>query len=147
MTGLTGLSQDPGTVSLQQVNPAPVGFGISQNGSDIPATVTYDSFDGLTVGQFRTPAPIRVGESPQFVGLDQIIVNFPVCMTPTQATAEKRYDAFLEFVNIAGTTARIYLPFLVSPGDSDCESQWATTATTLTSGLNPSSVGQTVTFA
>jgi hypothetical protein len=146
MTGLIGLSPDPNTGSVQQVNPTPVGFGVAQNGSDIPATVTYDGFDGVNVGLFKTPPPVLAGESFQFVGLDQVLVNFPACVAATQATVEKRYDAFMEFVNIAGTTARIYLPFLVSPGDSDCQSQWATTATTLTSSLNPSTAGQAVTF-
>ena len=40
--------------------------------------------------------PVWAGESPQFVGLDQINLNFPKCIG-TVATVEQRYDAFIGF--------------------------------------------------
>jgi len=146
-TGLTGLSLDSQTGLLRQAQPRPVSFGVAQEGSDIPATVSYDSFDGLYLGQFSTPPAIWAGQSPQFVGLDQINIYFPVCATQAKATVEHRYDAFMVFGSIENLTySRVYLPFLVSPGDPDCQSIWDATATTITSSANPSTTGQTVTF-
>jgi hypothetical protein len=147
MTGLTGLNLDSDTGLLQQSSPGPIGFAVAQGGKDKAATVTYDGFDGVYVGQFKTPPALWAGESAQFAGLDQIRVNFPVCATAAVAMVEKRYDAFMDFVSIVtGTDARIYLPFLISPGDPDCQWTVATT-TTLTSSLNPSTVGQAVIFS
>jgi len=45
---------------------APVAFGVAQSGND------------LTTG-FMSPTPLWAGESPQFVGLDQVNVAFPGC--------------------------------------------------------------------
>jgi hypothetical protein len=88
---------------------APVAFGVAQSGND------------LTTG-FMSPTPLWAGESPQFVGLDQVNVAFPGCTNPP-ATNEKRYDAFLSYTSLeTGSTVRIYLPFIVRPGDPDC--QW-----------------------
>jgi hypothetical protein len=144
MTALYGgVTLNNKTGLLQQANPAPVGFGVAQLGEDIAATVG-SGFTG-PFGAFMSPAPIWAGESPQFMGLDQVNVAFPTC-TNAPATAEKRYDAFLMFTSMATlTTVRIYLPFVVRPGDSDC--QWAvSTTTTLSSSVNPSVAGQAVTF-
>ena len=145
MTALYGgVTLNKKTGLLQQANPAPVGFGVAQLGKDIAATVG-SGFTG-PFGAFMSPAPIWAGESPQFVGLDQVNVAFPTC-TNAPAPAEKRYDAFLMFTSMATlTTVRIYLPFVVRPGDPDC--QWAvSTTTTLSSSVNPSVAGQAVTFS
>jgi hypothetical protein len=79
------------------------------------------------VGTFITPLPLWAGKSPEFVGLDQINVAFPICTTASPVTTEKRYDAFLPY-NIYDPTlgtpvavVRIYLPFVVRQGDPDCQ--------------------------
>lgn len=143
-TGLSGLMLDASTGLLDVAHPGPLGFGIAQYGNDIPATVM--SLFGFQYGLVSTPVPLWVGQSPQFVGLDQINVNFPVCSIATKATVESRYDAFLNFTSATtGTTARIYLPFLVRVGDPNCS--WTTqTTTTVASNANPSISGQAVTF-
>jgi uncharacterized protein (TIGR03437 family) len=145
MTALYGgVTLDNKTALLQQANPAPIGFGVAQSGKDIPATIG-SGFNG-PFGTFMSPAPIWAGESPQFVGLDQVNVAFPTCAN-APATTEKRYDAFLTYTSInTSTTVRIYVPFVVRHGDPDC--QWTVnTITTLTSSLNPAVFGQLVTFA
>jgi Bacterial Ig-like domain (group 3) len=144
LTGLSGLAVDPATALIDQAHPSPLGFGIAQNGTDIPATVS--TLFGLQYGLVSTPVPLWAGQSPQFVGLDQINVNFPVCNTATKATVESRYDAFLSYTSATtGTAVRIYLPFLVSVGDPNCS--WTTqTTTTVASSANPSISGQAVTF-
>ena len=156
MTGLIGLSQDPSTGLLQVARPGPISFGVAQTGKDIPATVYNDSFDGFGyVGQWATPPAPFAGESPQFVGLDQVNVTFPVCAVNTKARSDQQYDAFLSFGSIVTATAvRIYLPFVIRAGDPDCQFLWASTTPTgpsgttvsLTSSLNPSVPGQSVTF-
>jgi hypothetical protein len=137
MTGLAGLSQNAQTGLLQQAVPDIQGFGIAQNGKDLPGV----GISGLSIWE---------GESPQYVGLDQVNAYFGVCPAKTLATTEKRYDAFLEWSSIESaymTVVRIYLPFLVAPGDPDCSLGWGVnTATTVTSSVNPSAAGQLVTF-
>jgi len=122
MTALAGgVKLNAETGLLQQANPAPVYFGVAQNGKDIPSTIAMGS-EG-EYGKFQTPPPLWAGESPQFVGLDQVNVAFPTCKNVPNATVEKRYDAFLTYTSIeTGTTVRIYVPFLVRVGDPDC--QW-----------------------
>lgn len=145
MTGLTGLSLDPKTGLLQQTNPAPMGFGVSQNGSDIQATVSFNSFDGTVTGLFQTPLALFAGESPVYVGLDQVNAYFPKCVANAKAIVEKRYDAFMDFTSIqTGTHARIDLPFLVSPGDQECG--WVNSTMAISSSVNPSLSGQSITF-
>jgi hypothetical protein len=88
---------------------APITFGVAQAGSDLTTA-------------FVSPTPLWAGESPQFVGLDQVNVAFPNCINPP-ATTEKRYDAFLSYTSLeTSATVRIYLPFVIRPGDPDC--QW-----------------------
>jgi hypothetical protein len=143
MTGLSGLALNSDTGLLQQAKPGSFGFGVAQFGTDIAATVQSGT-DGQ-YGTFLTPTPMWAGESPQFVGLDQVNVAFPTCSNPPAST-EKRYDAFLIYISMATlTTVRIYLPFVVRPGDPDCKWLTGTTAT-LSSSANPSIVGQAVTF-
>jgi len=143
-TGLGGLPRNGTTGLLQQSNPLSVGFGVSQNGTDLPSTIG-SGFDG-DFGTFQTRHALWAGESPEFVGLEQINITFPMCATQTKATVEKRYDAFMIFESIeSGTPTRIYLPFIVRPGDPDCQWTFATT-TTLTASLNPSVSGQSVKF-
>jgi uncharacterized protein (TIGR03437 family) len=145
MTALYGgVTLDNKTGLLQQATPVPVGLGVAQSGKDIPATIG-SGFSG-PFGTFMSPAPLWAGESPQFVGLDQVNVAFPTCPN-APATTEKRYDAFLTYTSInTSTTVRIYVPFIVRAGDPDCHWTFNTT-TTLTSSLDPSTVGQVVTFA
>ena len=144
MTGLYGgVTLNNLTGLLTANTPAPIGFGVAQLGNDIPATIGVGS-EG-PYGTFTSPLPTWAGESPQFVGLDQVNLAFPTC-ADTPATTEKRYDAFLTYTSVeTSTTVRVYLPFFVRPGDPDC--RWAfSTTTTLTSSVNPSVAGQTVTF-
>lgn len=112
MTGLTGLSQSPVTGLLQQPSPGPFFFGLSQ----IP-------------GVSLVATPVWAGQSPQYVGLDQVNVNFPACAKQV-TVAERRYDAYLGYyaVSYEPGGAEIYIPFLVRVGDPDCSS----TASTLT---------------
>lgn len=155
-TGLGGLNQNTTTGLIQQANPISMGFGVAQNSKDFPATIasgTPPASNGGAQGEFgvfQTLPAIWAGESPQFAGLDQINVNFPACTEKTIATVEKRYDAFMIFESfVAGTPVRIYLPFVVSPGEPDC--QWATstatgTTTVLSSKFTQSASAQTLTL-
>jgi hypothetical protein len=64
------------------------------------------------------------GESPQFVGLDQVNVNFPTCSTTVRAAVEARYDAFMTFTSAETeftNTVRIYVPFIISVGEPRCQ--------------------------
>jgi len=112
---------------------APVGFGVAQFGKDIQGTLGVDTpttpnTPSVPIGTFMSPTPLWAGESPQFVGLDQINVAFPTCTNVPTAASEKRYDAFLTYniydptYGIPVSRVRIYLPFVVRPGDPDC--QW-----------------------
>jgi hypothetical protein len=128
----------------------PIGFGVAQLGEDIEGTLgvaptTAPNTPLIPIGTFMGPTPLWAGESPQFVGLDQVNVAFPTCTNVPAATSEKRYDAFLTYTSLqTGTAARIYLPFDVRLGDPDC--QWVATKTpttiALTSNANPSTFGQ-----
>ena len=145
MTALYGGMTTNNETGLRTANTLPsLGFGVAQLGNDIPGTVGFDPTKG-PFGAFISPVPLWAGESSQFVGLDQVNVAFPTC-TNAPAKTEKRYDAFLMYTSVATqTTVRIYLPFVVRPGDPDC--QWpVNTTTTLTSSVNPATFGQTVTF-
>ena len=61
-----------------------IGFGVAALGKDIASG-------------FMSPAPFWAGESPEFVGLDQVNVAFPTCVNTSVATSEELYDAFLIF--------------------------------------------------
>jgi hypothetical protein len=104
------------------VNPPAFVFSVLHAVPGKPTATQIDLLFGKTVW---------VGESSQFVGLDQANVLFPTCTTKTLATTEKRYDAFLSFLNAyppngplpdVGWWAYVdlYLPFLVRVGDPDC---------------------------
>jgi hypothetical protein len=128
----------------QQSNPSPIGFGVAQLSEDMANSI-YLGPKGL-VGTFMSPAPIWAGEQPQTIGLDQVNVAFPMCTNVPPATVEKRFDAFLPYTNaLTGNTVRLYIPFVVRPGDPDCNWLLRST-TTLSSNINPSGLGQTVTF-
>jgi hypothetical protein len=131
MTGLTGLSQSPATGLLQQPSPGPFFFDLSQYGVEIIPEA------------FLVATPVWAGQSPQYVGLDQVNVNFPTC-TNQVTIAERRYDAYLAYNvdTVEPSYAAIYIPFLVKVGDPDCFS----TPSTLTSSFDPSAPGQSVTF-
>lgn len=145
LTGLVGMNRDSKTGLLQKRTPPTFAFGVAQNGKDLPGTVSPGEFGEY--GQFVTVPSLWAGESPEYMGLDQANVNFPVCTSTTKATTEKRYDAFLTYTR-TNTTVRVYLPFVVRVGDPDC--QWVvppiSTATTLSSSLNPSGLGKAVTL-
>jgi hypothetical protein len=111
MTDLGGLSQSATTGLLQQASPRAVAFGLSQYGvSDML------NWAGTT--------PIWAGESPQFVGLDQINIVFPGCAVAGKtASSETRYDAYMAFSspgNVTGSVIKIYIPYLAGPGDFAC---------------------------
>lgn len=124
VTGLYGdLEVNAGTGLLEQwPAPLPVNFGVAKLGSDVSNVVDF----GLTgpygqFGVFQTGVPLWAGESPQYVGMDQINVAFPICSSKSPAGVEHRYDAFMQYTNPGSSTqARIYLPFLVRPGDPEC---------------------------
>ena len=152
LTGVTGLSRDDKTGLLQQKTPQRFAFGVAQYGKDLPGTVSPGEFGEY--GQFVTVPSLWVGESPEYMGLDQANVPFPICTDAIKATAERRYDAFLTYTNVNtytgsenDTTVRVYVPFVVRVGDPDCH--WTlpliNTNTTLTSSVNPSLAGQAVT--
>jgi hypothetical protein len=144
MTGLTRLKLDAKSGLLQQTSPDTVYFGVAQYGKDIPTTVGF-GFNG-EIGQFQSQPALFAGESPTYVGLDQVNMKFPVCTSAVIATTEKRYDAFLTYTSIeTGTNLRVYLPFVISPGDPDCDWRLDTT-TTLIFSVNPSTLNQSVTF-
>ncbi len=133
MTGLySGVTLNNKTGLMTANTPTPIGFGVAQLGQDKASTLACPGpnpnpqCDFNNVGTFMTPPPLWAGESPQVVGLDQVNVAFPTC-TNTPATTEKRYDAFLQYVHLDYNNnvyidVRIYLPFVVRPGDPDC--QW-----------------------
>ena len=140
MTGLTG---DPWFKDN-----ATFCYGVAQTGKDLP------SGEGWCQSPNSPTMPgMWAGKSPEYPGLDQANVTFPACTNSTKAAAEKRYDVFLTFsgnTNVSqfstGTTVRVYLPFVVNQGESDCNWSLKTTSTTLQSSPNPSTVGQAVTF-
>lgn len=119
MTGLYGgVTLNTGTGLFQQASPTSIGFGVAQQGTDIPSTVAY-GFSGV-YGTFSTPAPLWAGESPQFMGIDQVNVAFPACKG-SPGSVEKRYDAFLIYESpVTQTISRLYFPFVIRPGDADC---------------------------
>jgi hypothetical protein len=142
VTGLANLTESSAG-NYVETDPSEIGFGISQHGMDLAATVEY-SWKGGYTGAFFSPAPLFAGESPQYPGLDQINVRFPQCASSIKATSESRYDAWLAFgSSVTGTVVRIYLPFEVLPGEQDCD--WVS-STTLTSSADPATLGQNITF-
>jgi hypothetical protein len=115
VTGVGGLSRNSASGLLQQTNPTKVSFGVSQiGGFDVPSL---------------SQTPIWAGESPQYVGLDQINVVFPACATGSKATVEKRYDAYMSFgpvlsstgSGISSSSIKVYMPLLMGVGDLDCQ--------------------------
>jgi hypothetical protein len=122
MTGLYGRMTLNSTTGLLTTNdPAAVGFGVAQSGTDLAVSLGYGVNGAGPFGTFLTAAPIWAGESLQFIGLDQVNVAFPVC-TASSATSAKRYDAFLQYLSVGTDTAvRIYVPFIVRVGDPDCK--------------------------
>lgn len=121
MTGLPGLELSEAGGAYTVSNPSPIGFGISQDNRDILTTVA-GGFDGEYTGAFLTPTPLFAGESPQFPGLDQVNVAFPTCPSKGKASTAQRFDAWLVYTSpVIGTTLRLYFPFVVRPGDSNCD--------------------------
>jgi len=118
-----------------------IGFGVSQLGKIIAAG-------------FMSPAPSWAGESPQFVGLDQVNVTFPTCVNTSVATTEERYEAFLVFINpVSNNGTNLYIPFDVRPGDPDCSNITSNEnmnrkSTSLAGSMSPASYvsGQPVTL-
>jgi hypothetical protein len=118
-----------------------IGFGVSQLGK-------------IIAGGFMSPAPSWAGESPQFVGLDQVNVAFPTCVNTSVATTEERYEAFLVYTNpVSGNGTKLYIPFDVRPGDPDCsnitsDENASRKSTSLDGSMSPASYvsGQPVTL-
>jgi len=144
MTGLAGgvaLDSQTGLQTGKKITP--LGFGVAQFGKDIEGTLgvvpaTAPNTPSTPIGTFMSPTPLWAGESPQFVGLDQVNVAFPTCANVPAATSEKRYDAFLTYTSLqTGVTSRIYIPFDVRVGDPDC--QWTTNkvSTSMSLASNP----------
>jgi uncharacterized protein (TIGR03437 family) len=139
-TGLGALRLNSATGLLQQSTPSKMTFGVLQ-----PNPGGGFSIFNLN---WTSQTPIWAGESPQFVGLDQINVNFPTC-TGAVATVEQRYDLVLNFeapdadANLGIGFAELYMPFIISPGERDCQFG---AAITVTSSANPTISGQPVTF-
>jgi len=144
MTGVSGLKRDRSAGLYQVADFGSLVFGVAQNGKD-------------QLSQFKTPSVTWAGESPQFVGLDQVNATFPVCPSKTKATVEKRYDAYLIYSSfdtgttnktsswdtnalMTPTTVRVYVPFVIRPGDPDCN--W----NILESNFNPVPQLRPVTF-
>jgi hypothetical protein len=142
-TGLGSMSINQSTGLLQQDNPNAVTFGIAQSN-------TAGGYNIFTFN-WRTQIPLWAGESPQYVGLDQINVAFPTC-NGTVATTEERYIATLTFIaqNFntgypGNNSTTLYMPFLISPGEPTCQFG-ATTTTTVVSTANPYDGTQTLVF-
>ncbi len=110
-TGLRGSSRSATTGLIQQANPSRVTFSYQSSGNTHTMTQT----------------PQWAGESPQFVGLDQINLVFPTCGTTTKATAESMYDAYMSLpitiisgTSIVQTSMNLYMPLIVRVGDPEC---------------------------
>ena len=98
----------------QQSTPGKMTFGVLQPKPSGGFSIFNLNWTGQT--------PLWAGESPQFVGLDQINVNFPTC-TGAAATAEQRYDLVMSFQSPAADPnlgigfAELYMPLIISPGE------------------------------
>jgi hypothetical protein len=102
-------------------NPLHQGELVTFWGTGIPAAPTAQQTITipLSIGSSQyTINPQWAGESPQFIGLDQVNFVFPTCAGQPAATAEHRYDGEWSFRNVT-----VHLPVIVRPGDPDC--QWA----------------------
>jgi len=140
-TGLGALNLNSGSGLLQQNNPTPITFGVLQPN---PGDVGYSIFNL----NWKSLTPLFAGESPQYVGLDQINLSFPIC-SGSRAPTEQRYDLVLSFrspvadANLGIGFASLYEPFIINPGDPTCQFG---AGVVLTSNPNPSVSGQIVTF-
>jgi|GEM_PF-4091067 hypothetical protein len=111
-TGIGLLTLNPTSSLLEQSKPAKITFGIMQ--------------PGLSKLNWTSPTPSWAGESPQFVGLDQINIVVPPC-TGSAATSEQRYELFINFQapsadkNLGIGFAELNIPFIVSPGEPTCQ--------------------------
>jgi hypothetical protein len=111
-TGMPNLVQN-GTF-LDQLVPQPITFGVTGG--------TNSTSDAA----WQTLTPQWAGESPQFMGLDQINLRLPTC-TGAAATVEQRYDLTLQFAavnadpNLDIGFAMLFIPFLINPGDPSCQ--------------------------
>jgi hypothetical protein len=142
-TGLGSMSINQSTGLRQQNNPTPLTLGVSQSNPARGAN-TFNF-------NWRTQTPIWAGESPQYVGLDQVNVQFPICNGPA-ATAEQRFNAALTFTAHdnsgypANAIAMLYMPFLISSGEPTC-SFGAPTTISLVSGANSASGVEAIEFS
>ena len=139
-TGLGSMSINQSTGLRQQPYPSPITFGILQSNATGGSNVF--SFN------WKAQTPVWAGESPQYVGLDQVNVALPTCNGAT-TTIEERYAMSLTFAahDNSGYPANafetLYLPFIISPGEATCQFG-ATTTTTVTSSANPASGTQAI---
>ena len=111
-TGVGVVTLNPASGLLQQNNPSKITFGVMQ--------------PGIFNSTWMSSMPVWAGESPQFVGLDQINVFFPTC-AGSPAITEQRYDLFITFQapsadkNLGIGFAELYMPFIISPGEHTCQ--------------------------
>ena len=142
-TGLGSMPVNQGTGLRQQNNATPLTFGIAQS----------NTAGGLNVFNLNwsSQTPVWAGESPQYVGLDQINVALPTC-TGAVATTEERYNVTMTFTAhdynsgyVGNGSASLYLPLIISPGEATCQFG-ATTTTTIVSSANPYDGTQTLVF-
>jgi uncharacterized protein (TIGR03437 family) len=141
-TGLSSMTLSQSTGLLQQNNPTPLTFGATQtNPAGSPPSFNFN---------WANQTPLWAGESPQYVGMDQINIQFPTC-NGALATTEQRYNAAMTFMAHdnsgypANAIATLYMPLLISPGEPTCSFGTPTT-TTVTSDPNPASGIQALDF-
>jgi hypothetical protein len=141
-TGLGSLTVDQSTGLFQQSSPSSLTFGLAKS-DPVGGSNTFNL-------NWRSQQPIWAGESPQYMGLNQINVALPAC-SGAAATTEERHSLTMTFTALdhsgyAGNgSATLYVPFLVSPGEPTCQFGTATT-TTLVSSVNPYDGVQTLVF-
>ena len=141
-TGLASLSVNQSTGLLQQASPTPLAFAVTQSNPNGASTI-------LT-SYWQSQPPIWAGESPSYIGLDQINLTFPTC-TGAVATTEQRYDVLMTFnapsadSNLGVGFSTLYIPFIISPGEVTCQFG-APSTTALVSSANPSLPGQPLTL-
>jgi hypothetical protein len=141
-TGLGSMSINQSTGLRQQNNPTPLTLGVSQ--SNPAGGANPFNFN------WKTQTPTWAGESPQYVGLDQINVQFPTC-NGAAATTEQRFNAAMTFAAHdnsgypANAIATLYMPFSISPGEPTCSFGTPTTISVV-SGANPASGTMSIDF-
>jgi hypothetical protein len=135
-TGIRGeLTLNPQNGLLEQRDPPTVNFGVAQQSAELSG---ISDFTASPVSGVLQAKPLWVGEAPTIVGMNQMNVIFPPCSSPP-ATVEKRYDAFISYNE---DRLRLYVPFVVRPGDNDCFAGKAATSIGISIYPNPAAAYQ-----